>query len=131
MTSEKSANKTLPKILVFDLDGCVWCPEMYELWGGGGSPFKVMKDGNLSDRSGTVVRLLGDVREIMSEFRHDPKWSDSVIAVASSCDEPSWARECIQKISVGSDSRLKLIDVFDPDHTEIYKIASLILRSVF
>ena len=29
----------LPKVIVFDLDGCVWDPEMYELWGGG-APFK-------------------------------------------------------------------------------------------
>ena len=31
--------RRLPKILVFDLDGCTWWPEMYHLWGGGGSPF--------------------------------------------------------------------------------------------
>ena len=29
----------LPKVIVFDLDGCVWDPEMYQLWGGG-APFK-------------------------------------------------------------------------------------------
>ena len=29
----------LPKVVVFDLDGCVWDPEMYQLWGGG-APFK-------------------------------------------------------------------------------------------
>ena len=32
----------LPKAFVFDLDGCCWDPEMYELWGGG-SPFKENK----------------------------------------------------------------------------------------
>ena len=32
----------LPKALVFDLDGCCWDPEMYELWGGG-SPFQENK----------------------------------------------------------------------------------------
>lgn len=92
---------SLPKVVVFDLDGCVWDPEMYELWGSGGAPFKLRKDGNLSDRSGTVVRLLGDVKNIMTEFKTDSKWSDSIIAVASSCDEPGWARECIQKFPLG------------------------------
>ena len=29
-------------MLVFDLDGCCWDPEMYELWGGG-SPFTQAK----------------------------------------------------------------------------------------
>ena len=42
----------LPRCLVFDLDGCVWDPEMYELWGGGGAPFKQNKDGTLSDKAG-------------------------------------------------------------------------------
>ena len=44
--------KMLPRCLVFDLDGCVWDPEMYELWSGGGAPFKENKDGTLSDRAG-------------------------------------------------------------------------------
>ena len=30
---------TVPKLMVFDLDGCLWDPEMYELIGCGGSPF--------------------------------------------------------------------------------------------
>ena len=121
MTSHNSISKAVPKVLVFDLDGCVWDPEMYELWGGGGSPFKVLKNGNLSDRSGTIVRLLGDVRQIMAEFRTDTKWSGSVIAVASSCDEPSWARECIQKFPVGTDNQFTLKDIFAPNYIEIYK----------
>ena len=38
----RKAMARLPKALVFDLDGCCWDPEMYELWGGG-SPFKENK----------------------------------------------------------------------------------------
>merc|ERR1719323_1487793 len=41
------------------------------------------------------------------------------MAVASSCDEPSWARECIRLISIGGNYKLK--DIFDPNLTEIYK----------
>ena len=48
----------LPKVLVFDLDGCTWWPEMYHLWGSGGSPFKPLPDGNVVDRSGTKVELM-------------------------------------------------------------------------
>ena len=114
-----SVMSKLPKVLVFDLDGCVWDPEMYELWGGGGAPFKNRSDGNLQDRGGTIVRLLGDVKNIMKEFKTDPKWSESVVAVASSCDEPTWARECIKKFPISPE--LKLSDVFDPDNIEIYK----------
>lgn len=121
MSAEDNASSAVPKVLVFDLDGCVWDPEMYELWGGGGSPFSALKDGNLTDRSGTTVRLLGDVRRIMYEFKTDPAWSNSVIAVASSCDEPNWARECIQKFVIGYDDKYKLKDVFSSNHIEIYK----------
>ena len=42
----------IPNLNFVMLDGCVWDPEMYELWGGGGAPFKVNKDGSLSDRAG-------------------------------------------------------------------------------
>ena len=112
MGSAKALYELMPKVLVFDLDGCVWNPEMYELWGGGGAPFKARQDGNLSDRAGTIVRLIGDVGQIMSEFKTDSKWEGSVIAVASSCDEPTWARECIQKFPVGGQGdKLKLKDV--------------------
>ena len=38
-TITMAAKKLLPKVLAFDLDGCVWDPEMYELWGRGGAPF--------------------------------------------------------------------------------------------
>merc|ERR1711879_1122218 len=68
---------------------------------------------------GTIVRLLGDVKNIMKEFKTDDKWSDCIIAVASSCDEPSWARECIKKFPI--DDKHKLADVFDANNIEIYK----------
>ena len=113
-----AAEKILPKVVVFDLDGCCWDPEMYELWGGG-APFKPNKDGTLSDRNGTKVHLLGDVKNILYELHTDPKWKETVVAVASTCDEPKWARECLKKFSVGGD--LKMSDVFREDVTEIYK----------
>jgi len=59
----------LPKALVFDLDGCVWDPELYELHGG--SPFSTKSDGNLTDSSGTHLYLMGDVRKIMNELKND------------------------------------------------------------
>ena len=64
--------KALPRAVVFDLDGCVWDPEMYQLWGGG-APFTVQPSGNLKDRAGVEVHLLGAVRDIMYELKTDPK----------------------------------------------------------
>ena len=49
-----------PAAVIFDLDGCLWDPEMYELWGGG-APFSDNGDGTLADKSGVTVRLLGAV----------------------------------------------------------------------
>ena len=38
--------------VVFDLDGCIWSPEMYELsWDRGGSPFRYDEKGVMRDRS--------------------------------------------------------------------------------
>ena len=130
----------VPKALVFDLDGCLWEPEMYELMymPGGGSPFTMQLDGDLADKSGTKVKLIGDVREIMHELKTDPKWShttigkfnqkciiffntsttDLFVAIASKCNEPSWAEECLDKFELPG--RLKLRSVFNPNLIEIY-----------
>ena len=90
-----------------------------QLWGGGGSPFKPASDGNCQDRSGTKVEIMADLRPILEEVKTDPKWKETKVAVASSCDEPSWARECIQLILINSNIKLK--NIFDPNLTEIYK----------
>ncbi len=114
-----AAKRLLPKMLVFDLDGCTWFPEMYHLWGGGGSPFEVRPDGDLTDAGGNKVFLMADLREILLEIKTDSKWSDLKVGVASSCDEPEWARECIEKFTIASGIKLK--DVFHKDYIEIYK----------
>ena len=90
----------LPKAVVFDLDGCLWSPDMYMLWGGG-APFSVRSDGDLNDSRGTRVHLLGDVRNILFALHNDPRWEGVVVAVASKTDEPEWAQECMRKFEVG------------------------------
>ena len=47
-----------PKVVVFDLDGCVWYPEMYMLWGGG-APFETQPKGDLRDKAGQKCYLMG------------------------------------------------------------------------
>ena len=41
-----ATTKPVPKVFVFDLDGCCWDPEMYELYGG--APFKAKIPSGLS-----------------------------------------------------------------------------------
>ena len=78
-------------LYVFDLDGLVWYPEMYHLWGSGGSPFS--RNGlDVDDAAGARVRALGDLRPVLNELLKD---DTNVLGVASSCDEPEWALECL------------------------------------
>jgi magnesium-dependent phosphatase 1 len=87
-----------PKLIVFDLDGCLWDPEMYELWGGG-APFRAAGDGSadLLDAAGVRVRMLGNIQMILSRLAED---DDVIVGVASSTDEPTWARECMEKFTL-------------------------------
>eukprot|EP00636_Phaeomonas_parva_P009647 CAMPEP_0118877954 /NCGR_PEP_ID=MMETSP1163-20130328/18059_1 /TAXON_ID=124430 /ORGANISM="Phaeomonas parva, Strain CCMP2877" /LENGTH=211 /DNA_ID=CAMNT_0006813727 /DNA_START=69 /DNA_END=704 /DNA_ORIENTATION=- len=89
----------VPRVLAFDLDGTLWSPEMYELWGGG-SPFEVEGE-FLKDRSGTLVRLLGVTREALYACKTDDAFAQSWVAYVSRTDEPSWARECMRLFEVG------------------------------
>ena len=61
---------------------------------------------------------MADLREILQEVKSDTQWGETRIGVASSCDEPDWAYECISQIKIGN---YKLKDIFEPSITEIYK----------
>jgi magnesium-dependent phosphatase 1 len=102
-------DKYMPKIVVFDLDGCLWRPEMYELLyfsGGAGAPFTPSEDDNniLLTRKGEKVYLLGNVREVMTELYSSTdknnKWHGVQVGISSRTDQPSWARELLQKFQV-------------------------------
>ena len=83
----------LPKLIAFDLDGTIWSPDMYMLWGGG-SPFKSVSNSELRDTSKQPVKLLGACGELLDEFKTSPEWEGTKIAWVSCTDEPSWADEC-------------------------------------
>ena len=95
-----TSSMLFPKLIAFDLDGTVWSPDMYELWGGG-APFQPVsgKTGvsTLIDRSGTKVRLLGDIANILHELRCDHP--DVITTWVSCTDEPRWAQECLDKFT--------------------------------
>eukprot|EP00123_Amoebidium_parasiticum_P006444 comp17394_c0_seq1/m.16721 comp17394_c0_seq1/g.16721 ORF comp17394_c0_seq1/g.16721 comp17394_c0_seq1/m.16721 type:complete len:192 (-) comp17394_c0_seq1:100-675(-) len=98
----------MPGLVVFDLDATLWYPEMYHLWGSGGAPFRLnKKNGNVVDRSGTEVYLMGQSRQILHELKTKPQWMHTRVAVASSTDEPEWARECLALIEVGDGIKMK------------------------
>jgi magnesium-dependent phosphatase 1 len=111
-SSNDDEARRLPALIIFDLDGCLWRPEMYELLyfsGGAGAPFTKSpdyeKDGTLLTRKGEPVRLLGQVREIMQELYCNPeKWKNTRVGISSRTDQPEWARELLQKFTINKNS---------------------------
>ena len=105
-----------PKAVIFDLDGCLWYPEMYMMsWRGGGAPF-VPKGDAMVSQAGEAVTLLGDVRAVVAELRAD--WPDAVVGISSRTDEPAWARELLEKFRVED---FALGDAFDARAVQISK----------
>ena len=113
--ASSSSPPARPKLVVFDLDACIWSPEMYELWGGG-APFTYDAAANTcTDSNGVVVRLLGAIPEVFDEIR---AWGGQ-IAIASRTDEPSWAREILNKFRTRSGETL--MACVAPKLDELYK----------
>jgi magnesium-dependent phosphatase 1 len=110
--SNKKHNKKTPKLIIFDLDGCLWSPEMYEIMyymGGKGSPFTIDDDDPniLRTAGGNPVTLLGHVRSVFHELQYDEKWWNTKIGISSRTDEPNWARELLQKFIIDEGKKEK------------------------
>ena len=116
-----------PKLIIFDLDGCLWRPEMYELihfMGNKGAPFRPSEhDKNiLLTAGGQPVQLLKDVRKVMREIYSDPQWNDVLVGISSRTDAPHWARELLSKFTVPLDldgDEFVLADVFQDGPIEM------------
>ncbi|KAH9593212.1 Magnesium-dependent phosphatase-1 [Trypanosoma melophagium] len=125
------SDDVVPRVIVLDLDGTLWSPEMYQLWGGGGSPFRLDtsdKGTNSSphssaaiDKAGTKVRLIGESRNVLQQLLTDPKWRNTYLAVSSTCDEPRWAMELLQlfKFTDRDGKQVPMLSLFG-DLLEIY-----------
>lgn len=110
--------KNVPRLVAFDLDGTVWSPDMYQLWGGG-SPFRV-KDSSgqmLLDVSNTPVRLLGICGRLFADFKNEPIWNSTKFAWVSCTDEPDWAAECLSKFRTNNGDAIGTV----VHASEIYK----------
>eukprot|EP00049_Salpingoeca_infusionum_P020498 m.364236 g.364236 ORF g.364236 m.364236 type:complete len:253 (-) comp26086_c0_seq1:188-946(-) len=102
MASSMSDHQSrLPRLFAFDLDGLIWDPEMYELWGGG-PPFR--RQGEVVvDRRGVQVRMLGVSRQALRTLKQDERFEECKVAYVSRCDEPKWARQCMKLFHVDGD----------------------------
>ena len=104
----KTLLSAMPKAIIFDLDGCLWRPEMYELlWysRGKGSPFRQdpQNPEHLLSVANEPVYLLGDVREVLTEIYNVNDYKDVKIGISSRTDEPNWARELLSKFTIESE----------------------------
>jgi len=134
-SSNINDNPPKPKVVIFDLDGCLWSPEMYELlyfYGGNGAPFSVHPSDPLQlvTCANQPVKLLGSVRHVMRELHCDPYWNGVKVGISSKTDEPQWAQELLETFRISTNpneerntdegpNSFALIDVLQNDIIEM------------
>ena len=91
--------------------------EMYELlWEGRGAgapfePIDATDSSKLKAQCGAVVEMIGDVAHVFEKLYADPKWNGIQVGISSRTDEPTWARELLQKFKL-PESQVPLESVF-------------------
>jgi hypothetical protein len=100
-------NRILPSLIVFDLDDCLWRPEMHEL---SGLP-EIPVHGDLGNgetgvvglkvpRYGDTVTLFEGARRVLHELATNPIYKGLPLATASSSLEPSYSYACLDGIEI-------------------------------
>lgn len=98
----------LPTMIVFDLDDCLWTPEMHTLgYPGPTKPVKGKVEGfaeelviGMKCPNGPTVKLFDGARKALIELATDRAYQDIIIAVASSSLEPTYSDACLSNIEV-------------------------------
>lgn len=104
--TQKSSVTKLPRLIIFDLDGCLWKPELYELLiCQDGAPFsndpKDKIPGTcLLSKKGHRVELLADTRQILYQLYSEEEWYPSRVGISSRTDPPEWAHHLIDQFSI-------------------------------
>jgi magnesium-dependent phosphatase 1 len=128
---EKS-EEGLPSMIVFDLDDCLWTPEMHELSGKPSLPVEGPLDplvensplgiigmrvwsrrGMWDGEDGECVCLFDGARLVLRELALNPKYKGIMLAAASSSLEPSYSHACLHGIEVVPDLTLRDMFRFD------------------
>ena len=103
----------LPSMIVFDLDDCLWTPEMHELPGCPELPVHGELNPNSmvgKQQKGVVglqvlryrdtVTLYDGARRVLYELATNPIYKDVLLATASSSLEPSYSYACLAGIEI-------------------------------
>lgn len=118
-TTTTTAAARLPSMIVFDLDDCLWTPEMHELPGcpeipvhgelvpsnNGDSSSKQQQSqkgvvGLQVPRYRDTVRLFDGARRVLYELATNKAYKDVLLATASSSLEPSYSYACLEGIEI-------------------------------
>jgi magnesium-dependent phosphatase 1 len=92
----------LPRLLVFDLDACLWHPEMYEL---AAAPTKYNSSLQGVAAGDDTVRLYPGAAAVLRRLLVDPTFSTVKVAVASSTTEPAHAARCLEQLPIDPKER--------------------------
>lgn len=139
LSKSKAGSKTgtakLPRLIIFDLDGCLWKSELYELlMCSDGPPFAknpedTVPGTTLLSQKGQRIELLGATRRILYELYSNEEWYSSRVGISSRTDPPEWAHNLMEEFAVYGDNDnnrttktpdtqpqivCQLKDVFDP-----------------
>lgn len=89
------------RLAVFDLDFTVWKPEMYQIYG---PPKQRKKDKNIivTDRHDTPIEIFDGASYALAHINklNDEQNMDIQAAVASRTDEPAWAQQCMDWLTI-------------------------------
>eukprot|EP00928_Gymnodinium_smaydae_P077781 TRINITY_DN6123_c0_g1_i1.p1 TRINITY_DN6123_c0_g1~~TRINITY_DN6123_c0_g1_i1.p1 ORF type:complete len:217 (-),score=46.82 TRINITY_DN6123_c0_g1_i1:202-792(-) len=91
-----------PRLLVFDLDACLWTPEMFQL-SGEPQAWDPHRNGVATSRSGELVRLYPGAAAVLRRIARDPALAGMQVAVASKTTEEHYAHRCLDELELGSD----------------------------
>eukprot|EP00536_Pseudo-nitzschia_multiseries_P011057 jgi/Psemu1/204829/e_gw1.358.52.1 len=107
--------KKLPSLVVFDLDDCLWTPEMHELPGCPEIPVHGNLNPNATNDNGQqqkgvvglkvpryhdTVTLYDGARRVLYELATNPVYKGVQLATASSSLEPSYSYACLDGIEI-------------------------------
>jgi magnesium-dependent phosphatase 1 len=102
----------LPTMIVFDLDDCLWSPEMYTL----SDVPSIPEEGDLTPNGvsdlnlrgcvgmkvprGPTVKLYSGARRVLYELATNPMYKGIILASASSSEEPTFSFSCLRGIEI-------------------------------
>ena len=93
------------RLAVFDLDYTIWKPEMYQIHG---PPKLKTKNGKqtVTDRSNTPITIFEGASYALAHIHklREVHSMDIEAAIASRTDEPSWAQNCMDWLTVQNDN---------------------------